>query len=63
MQFVFTNFNEDKYTFDGESLGIYKGYITEYPDINSVSKVDLYRTQYFSHLALIMNNECNMACT
>ncbi len=47
MQFVFTNFNEDKYTFDGESLGIYKGYITEYPDINSVSKVDVYVNRKF----------------
>lgn len=61
--YEFKNRNNESFVFDGDSITIFN---KDKYDENAASKlckpIDGFRTSYFSHVALILNNNCNLGC-
>lgn len=63
MNYEFLNKNGESFIFDGENMILFE---KEKYDKEEACKlclpIDDFRTKYFSHVALILNNICNLAC-
>ena len=63
MNYEFKNRSGENFIFDGNNIVIFnKDKYDEKVALELCKPIDGFRTKYFSHVALILNNNCNLGC-